>query len=303
MKSKVSVCIQLTLTIFFLAGCSVQQFAVNSLGDALSGTGTTFSADEDPELIGEALPFSLKLMESVLAETPQHEGLLTALASGFTQYAYGWVQQPADEIEDDDYDRAEELRNRAIKLYLRAHRYGMRGLEERYPGFGYDLREDSEGTLDQLESSDMELLYWTALSWAGATSLSLDDVNLVGELAYIEAMMTRALELDPDWDMGSVHSFFITYEMSRMNGTGDPVENATKHYNRALELSEGKLASIYVSYAESVAVDQQNKELFMELLNKALSIDVDESPELRLNNLLYQRRAKWLLNRLDWLFL
>ncbi len=30
--------------------------------------------DDDPELVGAALPFSLKLMESVLAETPEHRG-------------------------------------------------------------------------------------------------------------------------------------------------------------------------------------------------------------------------------------
>ena len=303
MKTRISICIQLLFTLFFLNSCSVRQMAVNTLGDTLSGGGTVFSADEDPELVGEALPFSLKLMEGVLAETPEHEGLLTALVSGFTQYAYGWVQQPADEVEDDDYDRAEELRNRAIKLYLRAQQYGMRGLEVRYSGFGDDLRQDPEAALSELGKKDMELLYWTALSWAGATSLSLDNVNLVGELVFIEAMMERALQIDPDWDMGSVHSFFVTYEMSRMNGTGDPVENATRHFKRALELSDGKLASVYVSYAEAVAVEQQNKELFVELLNKALSIDVDESPELRLNNLLYQRRAKWLLGRLDWYFL
>ena len=75
---------------------------MNQLGDALSGVGTVFSSDEDTELVGDALPFSLKLMESVLAETPRHEALLGALASGFTQYAYGYVQLDADEIEDED---------------------------------------------------------------------------------------------------------------------------------------------------------------------------------------------------------
>lgn len=303
MKNRVTNCIQILIATLFVSGCSVKQIAVNSLGDALSGDGTVFSADDDPVLVGDALPFSLKLMESILAETPKHEGLLTALTSGFTQYAYGWVQLDADEIEDDDYDRAEELRNRAIRLYLRANRYGMRGLEAKYSGFGDQLRSNENAALARLKADDLELLYWTAISWAGAASLSLDNVDLVGDLAYIEAMMERALELDADWDMGSVHSFFITYEMSRMNGSGDPVENATRHYHQALELSKGRVAGIHLAYAESVAVDQQDKELFIALLNKALEIDADEHPELRMNNLLYQRRAKWLLGRLDWLFL
>lgn len=276
---------------------------MNQLGDALSGGGDVFSSDEDPELVGDALPFSLKLMESVLAETPKHQGLLTALASGFTQYAYGWVQLDADEIEEEDYDRAEELRQRAVKLYGRANRYGLRALEAKYAGFGESLRADAGAVLSKTSAEDVETLYWTALSWAGAISLSLDNVDLVGDLAYVEAIMERCLELDPDWEMGSIQGFFITYEMSRLNGEGDPVESATRYYRRALDLSGGKLASVYVAYAESVAVDRQDKELFLNLLNKAIEIDVDQYPSLRLNNLLYQRRAKWLMTRLDWLFL
>ena len=46
-----------------------------------------------------ALPFSLKLIESALAENPKHEGLLLAATHGFAQYAYAFVQMDADEIE------------------------------------------------------------------------------------------------------------------------------------------------------------------------------------------------------------
>jgi len=45
-----------------LAGCSVKKYAINQLGNALANTGTTFAADEDPELIRAAVPFSLKLV-------------------------------------------------------------------------------------------------------------------------------------------------------------------------------------------------------------------------------------------------
>lgn len=293
----------ITISSVLLTGCSVKKLAMNQLGDALSGGGDVFSSDNDPELVGDALPFSLKLMESVLAGTPNHVGLLTSLTSGFTQYAYGWVQLDADEIEDENYSRSEELRERAAKLYQRATAYGMKALEVEYPGFEEELKVDAEKAVQKVQVKNIETLYWTALSWAGAISLSLDNMDLVGDLAYVEEMMERCLELDPDWEMGSIQSFFITYEMSRMNGEGDAVENATRFYRQALQLSDGQLASVYVAYAESVAVEQQDKELFLDVLNKALAIDVDANPSFRLNNLLYQRRAEWLLTRLDWLFL
>ncbi len=302
MSLKVLSCALVGAAALVTSSCSIKQMAMNQVGDALSGGGTVFASDEDPELIKDALPFSLKLMESVLAETPEHEGLLVALASGFTQYGYGFVQLEADEIEDDDYDRALELRLRAKKLYFRAQRYGLRSLDVAYPGFALELKSDQEKALSRLGANDVEALYWTGLAWSAGIALALDDPSALGGLGLAEALMERALELDPDWDSGTLHGFFVTYEMSRIGGEGDPIERSTGHFRRAKELSNGMLASVYVAYAESVAVDKDDKELFVSLLNEALAIDVDARTEWRLSNLIYQRRAEWLLTRLDWLF-
>jgi len=70
----------LVLMVGLLPGCSVRQMAINKAGDALASSGTTFAADDDPELIREALPFGLKTYESLLAESPGHRGLLLAAA-------------------------------------------------------------------------------------------------------------------------------------------------------------------------------------------------------------------------------
>src|SRR6266496_3974021 len=90
------------------SGCSIQRIAVNKLGDALAGGGTSFASDDDPELVKAAVPFSLKLMESLLAENPRHQPLLLAASSGFTQYSYAFVQQEADEMEETDLAAATE---------------------------------------------------------------------------------------------------------------------------------------------------------------------------------------------------
>src|SRR5205823_8399068 len=112
-----------------VAGCSVKKFAINKLGDSLASSGTTFAADDDPELVGQALPFSLKLVEGLLAESPNHRGLLLAAASGFTEYAYAYVQPEADETEATSVGRSATIKARARRLYLRARYYGMRGLD------------------------------------------------------------------------------------------------------------------------------------------------------------------------------
>ena len=103
------------LLALLLTGCTtLQHTAVDKLGDALASGGTTFSSDDDPQLVASAAPFSLKLMESLLAERPQHRGLLLAATSGFVQYAFAFVQQDADELAEQDFAAASALRRSTI---------------------------------------------------------------------------------------------------------------------------------------------------------------------------------------------
>jgi len=285
------------------SGCSIKRMAVNKVGAALAGSGTTFASDDDPELVKAAVPFSLKLMEGLLNQSPRHEELLLATASGFTEYAYAFVQQDADELEDKDLAAAEEIRGRTRRLFLRARNYGLRGLEVRHKGFEKALRADPKQAVHAAKLKDVPLLYWTAVSWAGAISLSKDNPDLIAEMPVVEAMMDRALALDEAFDDGAIHSFLITYEMSRPGGTGDPAARSRQHLDRALALSQGLQAGPMVSFAEAVCVQKQDLEQFETLLHRALAINPDAKPEWRLVNLVMKRRAKWLLSRTDQLFL
>jgi predicted anti-sigma-YlaC factor YlaD len=287
--------------LIFASGCSIKKIAVKKLGDALAQSGTTFSSDSDPELVKDALPFSLKLIESLLAESPKHRGLLLAASSGFTQYGYAFIKEEADEVEPDNYARAQELRQRA--LFLRARDYGIRGLETSYPNFGASLNKDARPAVMQAKAKDVPLLYWTAASWGLAITLSKNEPALIADQPIVEALVDRALELNEGFDAGAIHSFLISYEPVRQGAEGDPLERARRHFDRALALSGGFQAGPLVSMAESVSIAKQNRGEFQSLLDRALAVDVNAKPEYRLSNLVMQRRARWLLSRIDELFL
>ncbi len=284
-------------------GCSVKRLAINQLGDALSNGTGSFATDDDPDLVRDAAPFSLKLMESLLAESPQHRGLLQALASGFTQYAFAFVGQPADELEEKDLTAANAGHARAMRLYGRARTYGLRGLEARHPGFEKQLRANPAAAVMVAKKADVPLLYWTAASWAAGISLSKDSPDAVADLPLAAALIDRALALDESFDHGAIHSFLITFELARPGATTDGVAKARQHFARVVELSGGGQAGPYVSLAENVCVKQQNAVEFKALLEKALAVRVDTRPEWRLVNTIMQRRARWLLGRMDDLIL
>lgn len=285
------------------SGCSVKRIAVNTLGDAMAGSGSTFASDNDPELVRDAAPFSLKLMEALLTESPDHEGLLLAAAGGFAQYSYAFVQQDAERIEDDDFERALELGERARRLYLRARDHALRGLELEHPGFTSALRAEGAATVAKLRREDVPFLYWAAASWGAAISMAKHDPDMIVEQPLVELLIDRALELDEAFGEGAIHTLFIAYEMARQGAAGDPAERARHHFERAMELSGGQQAAPLVGFAESVMLLKQDRTQFVSLLRRALAIDPDADPESRLMNLIMQRRARWLLTRVDDLIL
>lgn len=276
--SRITLCLALLAT----QACSVRQYALNTIGDALANGGDTYASDGDIELVGAATPFGLKTIESLLAEVPEHKGLLLAAARGFTQYAYVYVHVPAESLMERDVAAGYAQLARARALYLRARDYGQRG-----------LREDAE---------DVALLYWTAVAWAAAVSLSKDDPAMLATLPQVDALVRRAQKLDPDFDHGALHTFLIGYEMSRPDAATGAEARARAHFERAVKLSGGQQAGPYVSLAESVCVDTRARREFEAMLRAALAVDPDARPEWRLANLVMQRRAARLLARADELF-
>jgi predicted anti-sigma-YlaC factor YlaD len=283
------------------AGCSIKKMAINTVGNALAEGNSVYATDDDPELVREAVPFGLKLVESLLMQSPRHRGLLLSAASGFTSYGYAFVQQDADFIEADDLERATRMRNRARKLYLRALDYGLRGLEVDFPDFRNQLRQDKDAAVAKARKQHVPLLYWTANAWGAAISISKNDSSLTADQSLAEALMRRALALDEAYEAGAIHDFFIVWEGGRTS-VGGSLDKARQHLARARELSKGRRVSPAISFAETVSVGTQNQKEFEQLLKEALAFDVNTAPEFRVANILAQQRAQWLLNRAGELF-
>jgi len=274
----------------------------NGIGNSIANGPDIFGTDDDPELVRDALPFGLKTMESLLQTVPRHRGLLLTVCKGFTEYAAAFVQMEADRIEPTDYAGATRMRERALKLYLRARDYGLRGLALRSPGIGPQLQLAPQTAVARIPRTDMPMLYWTAAAWGSAISLGKDRAELLADLPAVRALMERGLALDEAYDGGAIHEAMIILEALPPAMGGSP-DNARFHFERAVALSKGARASPYVTMAQSVSVMTQNRAEFDRLLHEALAVDPDRDPSQRLATLVLQRRARMLLEREDDLFL
>jgi predicted anti-sigma-YlaC factor YlaD len=293
------------LIVILCSGCSPRRYALHKTADALtSGTGTVFAGDSDPELIEDALPFALKMYESLLASLPEHVGLLTATGKSFCMYAYAFIHMPADTLPDSKIELQTQKLRRAKSLYLRARGYLLRGLEARHPGFRALLDSNQTDTaMAMVTEADSSLLYWAAMAWSGAFVTNKFDFSMAVEMKKPLAFMRKMLELHPSFGQGGVHEFFISYYGGTPRSMGGSEQKAREHFARALELADSAKAGPYVALATTVAVANQDLDEYKSLLNKALAIDVDASPSNRLANIITQRKAAWLLNHIDYYFL
>jgi hypothetical protein len=293
----------LFVAVVSFAGCGwIKGIAINDVAGMLAQSGTSVTSDNDPDLIEAAVPTTLKVYEALLESTPRNTELLMATCRLSTEYAYAFLQDKADRLGEAHHDEVVELRDRALNMYLRGKGYCVRALETKFKGITAELEKDPEAAVKRIkEKKYVELLYWTSASWGGAISLGRDKPAIFIDFPVIRATAERALALDDTWMKGSLHELMITIE-SLPPALGGDEARARAQFKRAVELQQDLQPGPYVALAQGISQPKQNKEEFVSLLNKAIAMDPDKEPDVRLVTLITQRKAKALLTQLDALF-
>jgi predicted anti-sigma-YlaC factor YlaD len=285
---------------FLLFSCaSVNKIAMNVVSDALTGEGSSdvFTGDPDPQLVADAIPFAIKMYESLLSANPEHQGLINTTGSLFVMYANAFVQGPAEQYPQSRNAEREAAKVRAKNLYLRGLHTLYRGLELKYPGFSASF---VNGTMPEflakMKKEDIPAMYWSAAAGLSAFSLNPFDMELGVRIPEFYSLVERAYTLDPYYNKGALDEFLLLFHASIPDSMGGDKSKVDVHYSRALEKSKGQSAGTYVSYAQSVMIPAQNYDKFKELLETALAIDVNKDTSSRLVNILAQRKARYLLD-------
>ena len=276
--------------------CSVNTLVANALtGD---GSSVVFTGDSDPELVGDALPFAIKMYEALLDSTPKHQGLMYTTGSLFIMYANAFVQGPAEMLSFEDWQLKEDEVMRAKQLYLRGSEILYNALEAKYRGFNRAAGQEGalQPFLKKCKKEDAGLLYWAAAGGMAAYSIDVLDFDLSARIPAWSAMVQRAYELDPDFGVAALDEFFILFYASLPEIMGGDKELAKKHFRLALEKTKGNSVGAYVSYAQSICIPAQDYDTFKDCLEKALAIDPNADTSTRLVTILNQRKARWLLD-------
>ena len=329
MKAGRNVVFILVVSLFLVSCGTIEKQAMKSVADMLSSPSGSqaFTSDDDPQLVADSLPLALKIYEIILEKDPENDELAASTGKNFVMYSGGFVQMPADMLEDEKWREADAARKRAKKLYRRGRDYLLMSLEIRHPGFTELLEsEEYDAAVSLLEVEDADEAYWAGLGWLGMASTDPFDMELTTTLDRAELLLYRSLELNPD--NAGVHDVMIQIQLSlppsilinlkqrsphtaafindfyKAAGVVDDAEKRAQfHYDRALALSKGADPSPHITMATAVSVKSQDVAGFRDYLDKALSIDPEMHVENRLMIILYQEKARWLLEHIEDYFL
>jgi hypothetical protein len=294
----------LSAALMSAGGCTLRQKAIGSIAGTLGrGAQTAFSTEGDLELVRQALPGSLKTMEILRAESPDNSGLCLSLARGYMLYAHACIELEAAWEKHRDVAAYRRLRCRARTFYFRAYLYAREALllSGDMCARLYD-KDPEKAVADITDTGRVPYLYWAGAALAKWISLDKTDPGALVRLEEVNALMQHAYMLQPDFDHGALHEFFIASRSgSRMSDADrDRVEY---HFERARALAGDKKLSPLLTYVESVSIPQQNRSEFNRYIHRILRFDLDSYPQCRLANRIVQEKARYLKEHSDDLFL
>ena len=215
-----------------------------------------------------------------------------------TGYAYAFLAKRAERVQENNLQRARKIFTRARKHYTRAYQAGLAGLDERHPGFTETLSRNPGQAVATATVEDVPLLYWTAAALGSAIGLSKDRPEMIIRLPQVGALAHRATELQPDYMNGALYELLMAYEASRPAMMGGSLALAKHYYEVALSYSQGNSAGLFVSYGEGICVQEQDREEFVAMMERALAVEAGG-----VMNRMARKRARWLLKRIDDLFI
>ena len=305
-EARIALAAMLITGLMASTACSVEKIALNKAAGLLSSPSgnDVFTQDNDPELVGDALPFAIKFYESLLAAIPEHQGLRLRTGSLYIMYANAFLQTPADMMPKEEMKQKDFLLQRAKNLYLRGRDILLVGLEQKNPLLRAQLRERHfQQALAAYTSQDAPTLYWAAAGWVAAFAIDPGDMKLGITLPQAAALMERVILLSPRFAQASVYNFYILYYGSIPDYMGGDPQKARDFFQKAVAASGSRDTSAFLSLAVTVSVKDQNVTEFKSLLQKVLDFDPNTAPENRLINILNQRKARWLLEHVEDFFL
>ena len=260
------------------SGCSVKTDLMTHLSD-------TIVNNNDLKLVEDGAPAYLIMIDSLIADDPHSETMLSTASRLYSAYADVFVSD----------------RERSRKMATKSLGYARRALclsEEDACGITSMPYEEFKTVLADLDEDQLPYLYTLGSAWSGWIMAHRDDFNALADISRIEDIMVRVTELDDTYQDGAAYLYLGALATLIPPALGGRPEQGRAYFEKALALSQGKNFMVKVMYARLYARMVFDRELHDRLLGEVMSAD-PQVPGYTLVNTYARENAKKLLEDAD----
>ena len=265
-----------------LGGCA--RLVAGAAADTLSAAVLN---QNDPRLIRSGVPAYLLLVDGLISQSPENADLLAAGAQLFSLYGSRFAEDAAHAA--DLTSKARDYGDRAACIAVEEF-CGAAGLP--YDAFVSQLSE--------FDRKNIDYLYVFSISWLSNLDATSEDWSAVAELPWVEAAMERVLAVDETHDAGALHGYLGILKSLRPPALGGEPAAAQAHFERAIELSQGRDLSIKVEYARRYARMMFEQDLHDRLLREVLDSPASVAGYTLFNTLAKEEAAELLATSADY---
>jgi len=288
-----------------LGGC-VSEFAADTTAGFLADAAPSARAYFDYQSAGQAAANGILQLEGLHRVSPGNEILTLTLAQAYIAYAFGWVMDEQEEATlVMDYERADRAQQRAFLMYTRAQRLMFSLLRERDENIEKKLYGDPDALLTYLRQEfddaedDIEIVFWTAVAWGSAIT-NAPSVDALVDFSAVKMFARHAMELDEKYENAGALALLGGLEASYPEQLGGDWKKGRAYFERAIELSDRRNHLHHINFARTYAVNVQDKQLFLTLVNEVIEAG-DQGDPVRLSNKVARRRAeRYLVHLGEW---
>ncbi len=275
--------LMLGLCVLALPGCaSLVSNAASGFADNLS---SAVLNQDDPEIARAAIPSYMVLIDSLIAGDPDSPAMLSAAATLYASYGAVFADEPL----------------RAKRLTAKARGYALAAICQEYDdacGWRDMNYDDFVLSVSGVREKHADLLYTYGFATLAYLRAHSDDWNSLAELPQVEALFDHYLGIAGDDVTAATHTYMGILLTLRPPALGGKPEEARYHFERAIELSDGRDLTAKVEFARGYAKLLYERELHDRLLNEVLVAD-PYADGLTLGNILAKEDAEALLAEAD----
>jgi len=292
-----------------VVACSPKTMIVNQMTEMVDDGITAYERDSDLDLVEKSIPANIKLLETMLVNSPSNDRLATLIARLCGSYGFGFVETRLEKAlyqataKNPDGSEIQSLKGQVNRIFEKGMRYALDALEQREPGAraAFSKVTSIEPYLARLDNADVAPLFWYGFNLGAWVNRNLDSIRAVSRAHVARKVMERILDLDPAHHNGGAHLYLLAYFGSRPPMMGGNQAKAREHYIEVKRIAGDDYLLAELFYARFCLQQQQERDAFEATLQRI----VDHSPadnNIALYNAIAARRAGIYLEAVDSFF-